>query len=88
MSSVRTKMNVGDCVVVIGVPNNLKDDLQLKTREVLEKCVGRSFPIIGFDQIEGADEPLVRLDIGEVTGHESYMETIWIEPQFLRPAKG
>jgi hypothetical protein len=86
MNSFGAGMNVGDRVIVIGVPADLKDDPQLKTREVFEKCVGRTFEIKGIDEVEGLARPLVRLEVGEVAGQESYMETIWIESEYLRSA--
>ena len=79
-------MKVGDKVVLIGIPSNLKDDEELQTRALFEKCIGKIFPIKSLESVEGLSYKLVRLDVGEVLGKEAFMETIWVEPEFLRKA--
>jgi hypothetical protein len=61
--------------VVTGVPSALPDGMG--TRELFEKCLGRTFPIAGFEN------GLVELQVGEVLGEPSYMHSIWIEPCHL-----
>ncbi|HWF91251.1 MAG TPA: hypothetical protein VN684_03150 [Terriglobales bacterium] len=79
-------MKVGDKVVLIGIPSNLKDDEELQTRALFEKCIGKIFPIKALESVEGLSCKLVRLDVGEILGKEAFMETIWVEPEFLRKA--
>lgn len=76
----------GDRVIVVAVPSDLRDDPRLKTRFLFERCVGRTFVVAGVDEVDGAHRWLVRLDVGEVNGRKPYMETIWIEPEYLRRA--
>jgi hypothetical protein len=76
-------VNAGDRVRVIGIPSDLPDDPRLKTCEIFQRCLGHTFTVMGIDEIAGLPNPLVRLDVGEVTGQESFMETIWIEPEYL-----
>ena len=76
-------VNAGDRVRVVGIPSDLRDDHRLKTGEVFQKCLGHTFTVMGVDEIPGSTQPSVRLDVGEVTGQASYMETIWIEPEYL-----
>jgi hypothetical protein len=68
-------MKIGDLVVITGVPSALPDGMG--TRELFEKCLGRTFPIAGFEN------GLVELQVGEVLGEPSYMHSIWIEPSHL-----
>ncbi len=46
-------MEVRDQVILIGIPSNLKDDEKLQTRALFEKCVGKSFVVVGFETVEG-----------------------------------
>ena len=68
-------MKIGDLVVITGVPSALPDGMG--TRELFEKCLGRTFAVVGFDN------GLVELEVGEVLGEPSYMHSIWIEPYHL-----
>jgi hypothetical protein len=49
----------------------------LRTKSIFELCLGRTFPIAGFQG------PLIELEVGEVAGEPSYAHSIWIEPEFL-----
>jgi hypothetical protein len=83
MPSQLLPVNPGDRVRVIAIPSDLRDDPRLKTCEVFQKCLGHTFTVMGIDEIAGLSQRLVRLDVGEITGQESFMETIWIEPEYL-----
>jgi hypothetical protein len=67
-------MKIG-VVVITGVPSALPGGMG--TRELFEKCLGRTFAIAGFEN------GLVELEVGEVLGEPSYMHSIWIEPCHL-----
>lgn len=69
-------MKAGDQIRIIGVPPDLPDD-DLGTKRLFELCLGRVFPIAGFNG------ELLELDVGEVLGEPSYMHTIYIEPEFV-----
>ena len=69
-------MKVGDKVRVLALPPGLKNG-DLKTRTLFQKCVGRVFPIVGFQN------ELIELEVGKVVGKPSYYDTIWIEPEFV-----
>ena len=71
-------MKIGDLVVITGIPSTLPDGMG--TRELFEKCLGRTFAIAGFEN------GLVELEVGEVLGEPSYMHSIWIEPYHLAPS--
>ena len=68
-------MKIGDLVVITGIPSTLPDGMG--TRELFEKCLGRTFAIVGFENV------FVELEVGEVLGEPSYMHSIWIEPCHL-----
>jgi hypothetical protein len=51
-------MKEGDLTRVIKVPESVRDSEELKTRSILERCAGRVFPIIGFQ------EGLIQIDVG------------------------
>ena len=55
----------------------LPQDDRLKTRTLFELCVGRVFPIVGFNGT------LMELEVGEVLGKSAAMDSIWIEPEFV-----
>jgi hypothetical protein len=80
-------MKPGDTVKLIGVPPNLRDDKDLPTRTLFEKCVGRSFVIVALESIEGVPYPLVQLDVRHVLGEDPWKHTIWVEPEYLQLEK-
>lgn len=71
-------MKKGNLVRVIRVPDTVQDSESFKTRSTLERCVGHIFPIMGFNE-----HGMIQIDIGEVVGKPSYLESIWIEPGCL-----
>jgi hypothetical protein len=56
-------------------------DADLPTLAIFQKCVGHTFVITDFNDIDWAE-----IDIGSVTG--SMGETIWVEPEFLELVSG
>jgi len=76
-------VKAGDRVRLIGVPENLLDDEELKTKTLFQQCLGNVFRVEALEHPEGAPTPFVRLHVGHVRGKEPYMETIWVEPQYL-----
>jgi hypothetical protein len=77
-------VKVGDRVELIGIPKGVKDDRELQTRTLFEKCLGKTFRIAGLENVKGLPFPLVRLDVGDMVGKEAFMETIWVEPEYLQ----
>ena len=77
-------MKAGDRVRLIAIPADLKDDEELQTRALFEKCLGKTFPIAGVETVDGLPYKMVRLDVGHVLGKASCLETIWVEPKYLR----
>ena len=69
-------MKEGDLIRIIRVPDGLKDSEEFKTLSTLNLCLGRVFPIVGFNQYG-----MIQIDVGELLGKPSYMESIWIEPE-------
>jgi hypothetical protein len=84
MRSKRKKYRKGDLVTIMKVPSDLRDDPELKTKTVFETCLGKTYAIQGFDRY-GHLELAVGKDIDSLVG--GYMNTIWIEPEFVMPAK-
>ena len=66
-------MKLGDRVRLIGIPPDVRDDREFRTRALFEKCLGKVFLVAGFENVEGLSFQLVRLDVGEVVGKA----TIW-----------
>ncbi len=77
-------MKIGDKVRLIGIPPDAHDDEKLQTRTLFEKCLGKTFTIDGFETVEGLPYQLVQLDVGHIVGEASYMQTIWVEPEYLQ----
>lgn len=72
-------MKIGDKVRVIGMPSGL-DDGDLKTKTVVERCVGKVF------KVEGIKDGRIELLVGQVMGESDYLHSIWIEPALLEKA--
>jgi hypothetical protein len=66
-------MKIGDRVEVVAVPGSLPSGMG--TQALFEACVGRVFPIVGIEN------GLLQLEVGEVVDEESFMHSIWIEPE-------
>jgi hypothetical protein len=77
-------LRIGDKVRLIGVPPDVHDDEKLQSRQLFEKCVGQTFTVAGLETVEGLPYQLIRLDVGQVIGKVAYLETIWVEPEFLQ----
>ena len=78
-------MKIGDKVRLIGIPPDLHDDEKLQTRSLFQKCLGRTFTVAGLETVEGLPYQLVQLDVGHILGKAPYLETIWVEPDYLQP---
>ena len=77
-------MRKGDSVKLVGIPPLLIDTEELPTRTLFEKCLGRTFVVVGLEHIEGLPYPLARLDVGHVLGEETWKHTICVEPRYLQ----
>ena len=77
-------MQVGDRVRLIGIPPDAHDDEELQTRTLFEKCLGETFTIAGLETVERLPYQLVQLHVGHIVGQDSYLETIWVEPEYLQ----
>jgi hypothetical protein len=77
-------MKTGDTVRLIAVLPDLKDDRELQARILFEKCLGKTFPIAALETVDGLPYQLVRLDVGHILGKPTYLETIWVEPEYLQ----
>ena len=76
-------MKSGDTAKLIGIPPNVRDDEELQTRTLFEKCLGHSFVIAAVESFDGVPFTLARLDVGHVIGTESWEHTIWVEREYL-----
>lgn len=79
-------LKIGDNVRLIGIPPDTRDDEELRTHTLFEKCRGKTFAIAGLDTIEGLPYQLVRLNVGHILGQPPELQTIWVEPQYLQLA--
>ena len=66
-------LEVGDLVRIVATP----EGLDAETAPVFEACIGRVFRVEGFDQ------GLVELLVGEAFGEAPYLRSIWIEHELL-----
>ena len=76
-------MRVGDTVKLIGVPPGLRDDEDLPTKTLFEKCIGRTFIVKSIDTIDGLTHPMIELHVGHVEGGPDFEQSIWVEPEYL-----
>ena len=76
-------MTVGDRVRLTRVPPAVEDRDGFPTRTILETCIGRVFPVVGFQHVDGLPDDLVELEVGEAVGREPWATTIWVEPDCL-----
>ncbi len=76
-------MKIGDRGKVTGIPANLNDDDDMRTRTLFQKCVGETFVVAGVQQPQRLPHRLVQLDVGQVVGEQSYLHTIWIEEELV-----
>jgi hypothetical protein len=77
-------MKAGDTVRLIAIPPDVRNGLELQTRSLFEKCLGKPFLIDALETVDGLPHPMVRLDVGHVLGEPGYLETIWVEPEYLQ----
>ena len=68
---------------LIGIPPDAHDDEELRTRTLFEKCLGRTFTVAGLQTVEGLPHRLVQLEVGHILGQDPYLQTIWVEPEYL-----
>jgi hypothetical protein len=69
-------MKIGDKVRIVTIPPDLPEG-EIHTRSLFEMCIGKIFPIVGFQG------HLLELEVGEVRGELPTMESIWIEPEHV-----
>ncbi|MGC2110883.1 MAG: hypothetical protein WA655_15285 [Candidatus Korobacteraceae bacterium] len=75
-------MKEGDLIRVVRLPDGVQDSERFSTRAILERCVGHVFPVMGMNNVG-----YLQIDVGEVVGKPSYMESIWIEPECVELVK-
>ncbi len=78
------KYTIGDLVTIVRIPPALPDDTEMKTKRVFEICIGKTYTIQAFDEY-GHIELAVGKDVDHIIG--GFMNTIWIEPEFVVSAK-
>lgn len=69
---------------LIAIPPDCRDGEELQTRTLFEKCLGLTFTVVGAETVDGPPHQLARLDVGHVIGKASYLETIWVETEYLQ----
>jgi hypothetical protein len=77
-------VQIGDTVRLIGIPPGLSDDDELQTRSLFEKCLAKSFCIVDLEAVEGLSYKLVKLNVGHMLGKREYLDSIWVEPEYLQ----
>ena len=76
-------MKTGDRVKLIGIPSGVKNDAELQTLALFEKCLGKTFLVADIEIVPGLSQPLAKLDVGQVVEEPTYMHTIWVEEEYL-----
>jgi len=76
-------MKPGDTAKLIGIPPNVRDDAELQTRTLFEKCLGQSFVIVAVESFDGVPFPLARIGVGHVIGKKPWEHTIWVGSEYL-----
>ena len=76
-------MKAGDTVRLIGIPPDVHDDGDLRTRTLFEKCLGQSFVISAVESFNGVPFPLAKIDVGHVLGRRPWEHTLWVEGKYL-----
>jgi hypothetical protein len=77
-------MKPGDTVRLLAIPPDVRNDRELQTRTLFEKCLGKTFPIAGLETVDGVPYQLVRLDVGHILGEPPYNQTNWVEAEYLQ----
>ena len=72
-------MQVGDTVRLKVVPLDVKDQDDLQTRTLFQKCIDKCFVITDIEHPEGVPFNLLRLEVGGVVGLEPWSHVIWVE---------
>jgi hypothetical protein len=49
-------MKAGDLVKLVGIPSDAKDDEELQTCTLFEKCVGKTFLVAEMETVEGLNQ--------------------------------
>lgn len=76
-------MLIGDQVRLIGIPPKPTDNKKSSTLTLFQKCLGKTFVIRGVHNVDRLAYPLIQLDVGHIIGIEDYMESIYVEPEYL-----
>jgi len=71
-------MKAGDRVRILKVPPWAEDDSEFLTRTIVEKSLGKIFPVADVDAWG-----LMGIGFGEVVGKDRDQVMIWIEPDYL-----
>jgi hypothetical protein len=71
-------VKIGQLIRVIRIPEGVTDGPEFKTKTLIERCLGKTFPIADFTN------GLVAIDVGELEGKPSYMETVYLEPHCVK----
>jgi predicted short-subunit dehydrogenase-like oxidoreductase (DUF2520 family) len=69
-------VEIGDRVRLTEIPNGVKE-AKAETIAIFKRCVGRVFPVAGFEK------GLIELEVGAVVGEFPAAHSIWVEPEFL-----
>ena len=81
-------MKAGDRVKLIGIPPGLRDQDDLPTLTLFEKCLGQSFVVTEMETVEGLPYQLAELEVGHILGKKAWEHTIWVEPEYLELEDG
>lgn len=73
-TSRERQVRAGDRALLIKIPDDIIDTNLIK---LFEQCVGHVFPVGDVTNI------LIDLEIGELFGRKSYMESIYVEPDCI-----
>lgn len=81
---MKNKFNIRDFVTIIKIPDNLRNSPELQTKKAFDLCLGKTYQVTDIDRY-GHLELMVGKDVDAIIG--VFMNTIWIEPECVEPAK-
>jgi len=76
-------MKTGDRVKLVGISPDGRDENDMQTRTLFEKCLGQTFVVTDVESFDSVPFPLAKLDVGHVVGKQAWEHTIWVEPEYL-----
>ena len=72
-----TRLHIGDMIRVTEIHPKIVNHGEFKTRTILNRAVGRIFPVVGFQR------DWIELALGKLIRKKAWEEAVWVEPEFI-----